>query len=196
MIKNVIFDLGRVLINWDPVGFGKQYTEDRELQQKIGYHLFTHRDWHLLDKGVLTEDEVNTRFSKRLELPVKLVKDIIFKGRQTMSLKEETYKELKRLSKNYNLYCISNMSHESWEVVKEQHSFVNYFKNIVISAEVKMIKPQKEIFEYALKKFKIKPEESVFIDDLLENIESAQSFGISGILFDESEKCWNEIRSL
>lgn len=196
MIKNVIFDLGRVLINWDPVKFGMDYTNDPQLQSKIGTQLFTHRDWHLLDKGEFSEEEHTLRVSERLDLPVEVVRDIIYKGRQTMSLKEETYKELKRLSSSYNLYCISNMSLISWEVVKEQHSFVNYFKDIVISAEVKIIKPEKEIFEYSLKKFKINPEESIFIDDLPENIKSAGSFGISGILFDESDKCWSEIRSL
>lgn len=196
MIKNVIFDLGKVLINWDLDNFSKSYTSDPKLQKSIVDDIFTHNDWHMLDKGAITEEEAELRFSERLSLTKEEIRIIIAEARKIMTLKTKTYTELKRLKKNYNIFCISNMSHKSWEVVQNEHSFIDYFDDIVISAEVKMIKPAKEIFSYALNKFKIDPNESIFIDDLKDNILSAQSLGIKGILFDESEKCWDEIKSL
>lgn len=196
MIKNVIFDLGKVLINWDLDTFSKKYTTDLKLQKSIVDDIFMHNDWHMLDKGAITEEEAELRFSTRLSLNKEEIRKIILEARKIMTLKTETYNELKRLKKSYNIFCISNMSHKSWQVVKSEHTFIEYFDDIVISAEVKMIKPAKEIFSYALEKFKINANESIFIDDLKDNIVSAESLGLKGILFDESKKCWDELKKL
>lgn len=196
MIKNIIFDLGRVLINWDLEKFAKNYTSNKTLQKHIVEDIFTHSDWHTLDCGIIDEETAETRFATRLNLPVSEIKKIIHEARKIMTLKEDTYEQLKRLSNKYKIFCLSNMSHKSWDVILETHTFHKYFIDIIISAQEKLIKPDKKIFTTAIKRFNIKPEETIFIDDLEENIRSAKSVGINGILFDESELCWNSIKSL
>lgn len=196
MLKNVIFDLGKVLIEWDVEEFAKRYSSDPKIQKIIPNDIFYHSDWHLLDKGGISEEDLEISINRRTGLEITEVRNIILEARKIMSLKEKTHRELLRLKDKYTIFCISNMSHKSWEVVKNEHNFMKHFKDIVISAEVKMIKPCKEIFTFALNKFKIKPEESLFIDDLEDNIEAAKSVGIDGILFDESKKCWDKINSL
>ncbi|OQY38056.1 MAG: hypothetical protein B6229_06910 [Spirochaetaceae bacterium 4572_7] len=196
MIKNVIFDLGRVLISWDIETFAQSYTNDPKLQEKIINQIFNHNDWHTLDKGTITEEEAAKRFSERLNLPINKIDDIILQGRKIMLLKTDSHKELLRLKDKYNLYCISNMSHKSWEIIKGEQDFHLHFKDILISAQEKMIKPHADIFHRAIKKFDIIPGESIFIDDQQDNIDTAESLGIKGILFDESELCWKKIRQL
>lgn len=196
MIKNIIFDLGRVLINWDLESFASGFTNDKKLQNHIVYGIFEHNDWHTLDEGTISEEEAVIRFSKRLNIDKEKIIFIISEARKIMSLKEDTYKELLRLKDKYNIYCISNMSHGSWEIILKEHNFYKHFKDIIISAQAKVKKPDIEIFKRAIKQFDIKPEESIFIDDLHENIEAANSLNIKGILFDESKECWDSIKNL
>lgn len=196
MIRNIIFDLGKVLINWDLPAFAESYTEDREFRQKIVSDIFTHTDWHKLDEGTISEDEAVKRFSKRLDKDNYTIEHIISEARKIMTLKENTYKELLRYKKKYNVYCISNMSLGSWEAILEMHTFYKEFNGIIISAKEKMIKPDIKIFTTALKRFNIKAEESIFIDDLKENILAAESLGIKGIVFDESADCWEKLKKL
>lgn len=196
MTKNIIFDLGKVLINWDIKSFAQSYTKDPKLQNHIITSIFNHEDWHTLDEGTITEEEAVLRFSKRVGIEKREIEKIIKEARKIMTLKEDTYDELLRLKKSYKLYCLSNMSIGSWEVILKTHDFYKHFDDIIISAQEKVRKPNVKIFTRALKKFNIKPEETVFIDDLNDNISAAESIGIKGILFDESEKCWNNIKNL
>lgn len=196
MTKNIIFDLGKVLINWDIKSFSQNYTSDPELQNHIVNSIFCHDDWHTLDEGTITEEEAVSRFSKRVGIEKKEIETIIKEARKIMTLKEDTYGEMLRLKKNYKLYCLSNMSIGSWDVILKTHDFYKHFEDIIISAQEKLRKPNVKIFTRALKRFNIKPEETVFIDDLNDNISAAESVGIKGILFDESEKCWNIIKNL
>ncbi len=196
MIKNIIFDLGKVMINWDLITFSKHYTDDPTLQNSIVWDIFNHEDWHTLDEGTISEEEAVKRFSKRLNRPIRSIENIIFEARKIMTLKMNTYKEFIRLKENYNLYCLSNMSHKSWEVIKQEHDFYLHFKDIIISAQEKLKKPDINIFKRAIDKFDINPEETIFIDDLKENIDSAAKLNIKGILFDESPECWKKIEEL
>jgi putative hydrolase of the HAD superfamily len=111
-----------------------------------------------------------------LDLPIEEIREIIKEARKIMTVKEKTVTELYKLGKKYKIFCISNMSHKSWDIVK-QNSFVSAFKDVVISAQVKHIKPEIEIYQKALKQFNIIPEESVFIDDLKENIYCCRTTG-------------------
>lgn len=123
MTKNIIFDLGKVLINWDIESFAQKYTNDQELRNHIVSSIFNHEDWHTLDEGTITEEEAVSRFTERVGVDQKEIKNIIKEARKIMTLKKDTYEELLRLKKNYNLYCLSNMSLGSWEVILKTHSF-------------------------------------------------------------------------
>lgn len=149
MIKNIIFDLGKVLINWDLQSFAENYTENKELQEKIVSGIFNHIDWHTLDEGTISEDEAVERFSKRLNLNRMQIEHIIFEARKIMTLKHKTYNELIRLKKKYKVYCISNMSLKSWDAILEMHTFHKEFDGIVISAKEKIRKPDLKIFTTA-----------------------------------------------
>ena len=104
-IKNIIFDLGKVLINWDINGFAKSYTNDLDKQIKIG-KIFSSEPWMKLDKGTISEENLEIEYSRMLNLPIDEINMIIKEARKIMTVKEKTVTELNKLSKKYRLFCI------------------------------------------------------------------------------------------
>jgi len=195
-IKNVVFDLGRVLINWNPEKVAANFSTDPQLQKSICDNIFYHKNWEDLDEGLFTEEEALDRFAKATNLSKKEIDELMEQGRKSFFVKQETLNELLRLKEKYKIYCLSNMSIENWARIKSDFSFDKYFDGIVISAEVKLVKPDPAIYHHLLNQYKLIPEETIFIDDLSENIKTAEKLGIRGIRFDESEKCFEKIREI
>ena len=88
------------------------------------------------------------------------------------------------------------MSRECFDYLSEQYNFWDKFKGIVVSADIKLIKPDPKIYNYTLNKFNLIPKETVFIDDMLENITAAKNIGIYGIHFTDLAVCKNELQKL
>ena len=96
-------------------------------------------------------------------------------------------------SKNFLCYVLSNWSAESFIGMKDNYPFLNKFDGMIISGEHKMTKPNKNIYELAIKKFNLIPEETVFIDDKIENIEAAELIGFKTIHLTNPLKIKEEI---
>lgn len=185
MIKNLIFDMGQVLIHWDPEQImyadGVTDKEDMALINKYMYHT---SDWSLMDWGYVNEEKMEKLARERL--PERLwdsVHKLLFGWydhiypMEGMATLIKDYKEM-----GLNIYLLSNASsllHEYFPHIPGSE----YFTDKVVSADVKMIKPMHEIYEYAISKFDIKPEESVFIDDLCANVAAARLCGLHGYVF-------------
>ena len=198
MIKNIIFDMGNVLIKFDRSIFLDRIGvtgEDRELLLR---EVYLSIEWSMMDRGTLTEEKAAERMCKNL--PARLHKYVYALTseweRPILPIDgiEELVRELK--SKGYHLYLISNASyrqHEYWDEIPGSECF----EDTVISADVKLIKPQPEIYLYAMYKFGIRPEESVFIDDSGPNVEGAVYSGMNGIMFHgDSKELRRKLRAL
>jgi putative hydrolase of the HAD superfamily len=112
-----------------------------------------------------------------------------------LTVKKDSLKILKSLAaKNYNLYILSNFHKKAFDYVSNKYDFFNYFDGRVISAAVKMIKPEAEIYDYLLKKFDLEAEETVFIDDSRKNIEAASAKGIRVIHFKDASSLAEELK--
>lgn len=88
------------------------------------------------------------------------------------------------------------MSNECFVYLNQQYDFWNKFKGIVVSGDIKLIKPDPKIYTYTLDKFKLAPKETIFIDDMLENITAARKIGIFGIHFTDLATCKNILKDL
>ncbi|MGB6129318.1 MAG: HAD family phosphatase [Psychrilyobacter sp.] len=180
MIKNIVFDLGMVLINFNP----KEFLEinNYEKKEKIMEYIFGHEDWLKLDRGTLTEKELAEKLDKNGSFTYDEVMDIM-KVRKDIMIPFDFNKEIpkKLKEKGYNLYILSNFPKIPFEEIKERDEFFRYFDGGVVSAYVKHLKPEKAIYETLLSDYFLNPEETIFIDDKLENIRSAEELGISGI---------------
>ena len=188
MIRNIIFDLGNVLVNVD-------YSRFREKLTKNGVSEKTYNDYFMYSRyrqmgyeagKITTEEFIGTCIN---ELNLKMLTDEfsdtfndLFSEITDMSL---LVRELHR-ERDYNLFLLSNTSPLHFEFIKQNYDYVNLLQKFGLSYELKSLKPDKEIYERAIEHLGINPVESIFIDDLKENCESAEQFGIKAICYDKN----------
>ena len=186
MIRNVVFDMGKVLIQFDTKRFLDCLAADCTPEEKILLHreVYLSAEWIMQDRGTHTPAEtveiVCKRVPEKLHPAVeRLVRHWHDEIRPIAGM-SELVGELKE--KGYGIYLISNAAldfPEYWERIPGHE----YFDDLCVSAFEHYIKPQPEIYRRALKKFGIPAGECVFIDDVPANIEAAVNEGMQGIVF-------------
>lgn len=186
-IRNIIFDMGNVLIRFDRAYFMERLgvaPEDREL---LNREVFVSLEWAQMDRGCLDEAEATRRVCQRLpeRLHDAAGKLIGMWDRPILEIPGmyELVEELKR--NGYGIYLLSNASvrqHDYWPRVPASR----FFDGTLISADVKLVKPQFEIYDLLLETFGLRAEECFFIDDAPANIEAALCRGITGAVFHQN----------
>lgn len=197
LIKNIVFDLGGVLLEWNVDKILSACFDSPELKQKVKTAVFQHPDWHALDSGILKEEDAIHAFSKRTGLPIGEIQRVVNIARYSLVPMPESMKLLNDLTKQrFDVYCLSNMHEKSWELISKRFDFWDKFKGIVISCTLKKAKPDPAIFEYLLSTYHLIPDQTIFIDDHPGNVNAAVKSGIHGILFQSAEDCRKEILRL
>lgn len=197
-LKAIIWDLGNVLIDWNPAYVFDKLIEDEERRKHFFQHICTH-DWNEeQDAGrpikQATEEliEMHPEWKEAIEA---------FYGRWTEMLGgpiNETVEILRRLKENgqHKMYALTNWSAELFPIALERYDFLQWFDGRVVSGEEKIRKPDPVLFQLLLDRYLLKPEETLFIDDSLRNINAAKELGLQTLLFqspttlkEELEKC-------
>ena len=195
-INTIIFDLGGVLIDWNPRYVYKDIFKNDSKMEWFFDNICTN-EWNLMqDKGYSMKKATEEKISEFPEFE-KLIK--MYYSRWEDMLKDEigeTVNILKKVvkSKKYKVLALTNWSHETFPIAIKKFDFLNLFEDIVVSGEIKMIKPDIEIYDYIIKKHSIIPEESVFIDDNSSNIIGAQKAKINGIHYKNSKQMVEELK--
>jgi putative hydrolase of the HAD superfamily len=196
-VRNVIFDLGGVVVDWNPDHIVSRVQPVPELRAALKEALFGHADWRMFDRGTLTEAQLIERLTTRLGATRGEVDTILDAVRNSLVEKPETLQLIRALrALDTPLYCLSNMPGSIYQHLRRRHGFWDAFNGIVISGEVQMMKPEPEVFRHLLATFDLRPEECVFIDDLLPNIESARQVGLQAILFKDAAQCQRELERI
>ena len=184
MIRNILFDMGDVLIHFDRNVLLNRYDLSPEDRECLMREVFLSVEWSMLDRGSLQDAEMLQIVYKRLpERLHRIARGLVSEWDQPilpMEGMEELTHEL--YAAGYRLFLLSNASsrqHEYWPRIPGSA----FFTDTLISADVHLVKPQPEIYHTAIEKFGILPEESVFIDDNTLNAEGACNAGIHGIVF-------------
>ena len=184
MLKNLIFDLGNVLIWFIPEELVSRYTDDKEDQKLLLEKLLLTENWKNHDIGLIDEQELYEETTKVLpEHLHRIAEEIIWHWHDRLDPIEgsaDLVKEMKE--KGFHLYLLSNAWKDAaayWHRVPGSE----YFDGIVISAFEKCIKPDPKIFEILLDRYGLKAEECLFIDDVASNVEGAKKVHIDAFLF-------------
>lgn len=184
MIKNILFDMGQVLIRFDRSYFMTRLGVSEEDKPLLMREVFLSVEWVQMDRGTLCEEEAFRKIASRLpeRLHDTAMKLISMWDRPILEVDGmyELVEELKTLG--YGIYLLSNASirqHDYWPRIPAS----KFFDGKLISADVQVIKPQPEIYRLCLEKFGLKAEECFFIDDVPANIEGALYCGIPGAVF-------------
>ena len=194
-IRKVIFDVGKVLIKFSPRNLFAKILKEEE---KVDYFLknICTWEWHIQQDLVYdTSKAANPIIDKYPEY-----KEAIeaFYGR-FLEMIEGVYQEnidlaLKLKKEGYPIYLLSNFPGDQFEKYRLQNSFLDEFDDKIISGNVGLAKPDIKIYELAVKKFNLVPEESLFIDDKIENIKGAEAVRINTIHLKDPKDLPKEIK--
>lgn len=196
MIKNIIFDVGRVLVAWEPQETMRKLGMTEEDIAVVSDALFTSGLWNETDRGVQTDEEVYRQFVERAPEQEKNIK--LFWENLDTAITQFDYvipwmKALKKAG--YHIYILSNYGKWTYDSTKDNAlSFLSEVDGGIFSYEVKMIKPDLRIYQALLEKYNLNPEECVFMDDLEANIAGAKAAGIKGIVFTGKEDAEEQLK--
>ena len=197
-IDTVIFDLGGVLIDWNPEYVFRQVFEEEEEMRYFFEEVCT-SEWNLQqDAGrplkEATEEKVR-------EFPEYEAAIRAYYGRWENMLGgaiQETVRILEQIHARgaHRLYALTNWSHETFPVAQERFGFLQLFEGIVVSGQEKLAKPDHKIYHTLLNRYQARADASVFIDDNAHNVEAAKEVGLQAIHFQGAEPLKEELMGL
>lgn len=195
-IQNVVFDVGQVLLEWNPAAVVARLHPDTATQAVIRRQMFEHADWHEFDRGGLGYDDAIRHFANTTGLSAEQTRGLIDATRESLVPIPGSIRLVEDLARaGVHLYLLSNMPASTFDYLVQKHRFFSYFKYLVISGQILLIKPDPAIFEHLVGRTGIVPAESVFIDDLPKNIAAARGCGFHAIQFQDPESCRRELRA-
>jgi len=196
-VKNVVFDIGNVLVQWQPVYITDNCFPEEFLPPLILRKIFQSPIWFDLNLGKITEFEAVKLYSQELNISAdKLIRVFRKNLLSLMPIKGsvELLNDLHEL--NIPLYSLTDNSREIVEFLKKKYGFFKKFIDIVVSHELGTAKPDERIYRYLLEKHNLIAAETVFIDDMAQNIDGAKKVGMLAINFKNAEICRKQLKLL
>lgn len=188
-IKNYIFDLGNVLVRFDPVALTAPYAQDPEIRKLISQTAFDRLYWDRLDLGTITDEELkaacHARLPENLHDPCDKAYDHWVENLTLLPGMRELLLDVK--AAGHRVFLLSNISigfTRQYQQVPMLRELLSHFEGLVFSGPLGIVKPSREIFLHLLETYGLQPEETLFIDDSAKNVAGAQAVGIHGYLFD------------
>lgn len=197
MIHNVIFDIGNVLTDFRWREFLRDKGFDEEMVHRISRASIESPLWSEFDRGVMSDVELMEAFLKldpEIERELHLAYDDVHGMVTIRDYAIPWVQELK--AKGYRVWYLSNFSKKAEEECSDALAFIPYMDGGILSWKDKLIKPDPRIYQLLLDRYRLKPEECVFIDDTPVNIQAAEEQGIHGIVFENREQVVQAMREL
>lgn len=184
---NVVFDLGAVVFTWEPAALVQAHLATHaptaQAASALSRSMFHHEDWQSFDRGTRTLEHTLDSIAKRLSLPVADLHVMLGNLGERLAPIPTTVALLDNLraqrdaGADLRIYFLSNMPAPYARVLEKLHAFMDWFDGGVFSADVKFVKPDREIYELLAVRHGLAPEQTVFIDDSASNVEAARAFG-------------------
>ncbi|MBL7815955.1 MAG: HAD family phosphatase [Saprospiraceae bacterium] len=198
MINTIIFDLGGVLIDWNPEYLFKKLIPDDNRRSYFLQNVCTH-DWNVEhDAGRPIAEGTALKIA---EFPDWETEIRAYYDRWTEMLGgvfDGTIALLRGLVDNpdYRVLALTNWSAETFPIAFARYDFLHWFDGIVVSGEEKTRKPFRDIYEILLSRYEVNPAQAVFIDDAIANVRGAEALGIHAIQFQSAEQLQQDLKSL
>ncbi len=197
MIKNVIFDIGQVLVAFHWKEFIKDMFEDDLLAQKVGAATVGSPLWKEVDRGeILLQELIDTCANENPDISAEI--RAFFARRNEIAVPfpfaKEWVEEVKACGKK--VYLLSNYSEEAYLYLEERADFIKLVDGKMISYTIKKVKPEREIYQALLDTYHILPEESIFLDDVPENLKAAKDMGFQTLLVEDQLKAREELLTI
>lgn len=186
--RNIIFDLGNVLITFNPIEFLTQLLNDDEKAGLCYSLIIQSPEWRELDRGKISVEQAKSNYIER-QPALREAVELFFQHWLSMFQPiEETVTLLDELrAAGYRLYVLSNIIRESYEDLRARLTFWDRFEGVVVSYALKTAKPEPAIYHYLLDHYHLNPNECLFIDDMEPNVAGALAVGIPAVRFHSVE---------
>lgn len=197
MIKNIVFDIGNVLVHFDPQTYFRPLFQDEQRTKQICTNIFADEAWLKYDQGLLFIEDLYEIYSS---LYPQVQDDIIrvlqnwFTLLQPISSSIAYMKQWKKAG--YHIYLLSNISEDAKEYIRKTSDIFAYVEGAVYSYEEKMNKPDVRIFEVLLARYRLAGDETIFIDDKRANIEQAKRVHMHGVQYFSSKQMHDDVEAL
>ena len=183
-IKAIIFDLGGVLLRT------ADFSPRDRLAARLGMNryeleelIFGGESGDRAQRGEITVQEHWEHLQRQLNYSPQQFKALLDEFFAQDRLDDDLMDYVRRLHKTYQTALLSNAWDDLRKVIAEKWHFEDAFDNIIISAEVKLVKPDEHIFRLALDRLDVDPEQAIFVDDMQRNVDGAKAVGLHGIRF-------------
>lgn len=195
-IKNIVFDFGGVLVDWNPRYLYKTLFDDPQEMEYFLTHICSDA-WNVQQDAGRTLAEGTRVLQEQFPEHKAMIKR--FYDDWEVMLKSDIPQNtalLPELNKNYRLFGLTNWSGETFPIALERFPFFKEFEGIVVSGDEKMAKPDKEIFFLLLDRYQLHAADSLFIDDNSNNIEAAKEIGFHTIHFTDEVNLRQELKQM
>ena len=197
MIKNIVFDVGKVLVDFDWQGFMDTLAFPPEIYEKVANATVLSDLWNEFDRSRMSDEEILQGFLEKV--PDCETEIMRFWNNMGNCIKRYDYAHswIQSLQEmGYRVYLLSNYSRRMYFQSIEELSFVEQVDGAVFSFEVQATKPEREIYDALLEKYQLNPTECVFLDDNRSNIIAANQLGMATIQFHTKSQAEEELKSL
>ena len=195
-IKNIIFDFGGVLVDWNPA-----YLYSKLFDNESDMHYFLENicspEWNVQQDAGRPLAEATDVLQKEYPEHKEFIGHFYGRWEEMLGgLLEDNVRLMKMLKPKYPIYGLTNWSAETITIAYDRYDFFKHLNGIVVSGEEKLIKPDPKLYQILLERYNLKAEESLFIDDNIHNIEVAQTMGFQTIHFTEGMNLKKEVESM
>ncbi|AWI06444.1 HAD family hydrolase [Clostridium drakei] len=196
MYKNIIFDLGNVLLNFKPKEYLKAKITEINKVSEIYKEIFQSEQWEMLDRGTITEEDAINIIIKKSIKNEELIKIAFENWYELLTPIEDSIKVLRELkSEGYKIYFLSNFHLLAFEYVTNKYDFFKLFDGGIVSYKEKLLKPEEKIYKRIIDEYDIEPKKSIFIDDVESNVEYARKLNFGAILFKNPKDLRGKLKS-
>ncbi|MCR5273447.1 MAG: HAD family phosphatase [Lachnospiraceae bacterium] len=184
-IKNIVFDVGNVLVEWNPEKVMREQGMTEEEIKEFDEKIFKTGIWDKSDEGILTKAEFVKSMTDVMPGCKEKIESFFENIRGALTVFDYTENLIKKCKEaGFNVYILSNYSEWAYDQTRDYAlSFLPLVDGALFSYAVKLIKPDDKIYEELLKMFSINSGESIFLDDRIDNVEAAKRNGINSFVF-------------
>ncbi len=190
---NLVFDFGAVLIEWQPARLVASHFPELaatpEAAQQAARSIFGHADWHDFDRGASSADGVAQRTAQRLALHLDEVRRLVSGIGERLTPIQETMDLVAELAQrrdqrgDVRLYYLSNMPAPYARTLEKKYAFLSWFDGGIFSGDVQRSKPDVAIYQLLQSRYALEPAQTLFVDDVQDNVDVACSLGWGGLRF-------------
>ena len=196
MLKHIIFDIGTVLMSFQPKEYYRPFFPDEKHCMILCQKVFGHLIWENYDQGVFLLADVRKAYAQEYPEDVEDIERMLKDWMDLMKPMKESIAFLKEMkAEGYGIYLFSNISKDSADYLKEQQDFFSFADGAVLSYEEQRIKPDPILYHILFTRYGLQPEECLYLDDNEKNIIQGRLLGMQTVLMKDAQEGIKEARN-